>query len=1107
MEFAPGWAVPSAEPHGPSAEDIAIVCEACGESNSSRARFCQRCGAPLAAVAEPAAEAIAAIADPNQSIVTAVVCEVSPRSSGKEAQGEGTPEMWDAAGALDEMADTLQGIRAVLERYGGAVDNLGGSPNTLVAVFGPEPAAADGPLRAVRAAAEIREAIPATAAGDLALGSATAVLMRAGVGASEVMGSGPEASRLWEQRVVDLAVRLQRMADPGEVILGEGVYRRIGNAAAVQPVDGRARMDGGEPVGPLRLLEVVADPTATSLLEAPFIGREPELARLREAFHQVATDRVAATVWITGEAGIGKTRVAEEFLRDLEVEVAARVIRVRCRPPSEGGTMWPLADVVEQAAWVVDQDPPEEVRAKIHRLMGEGEETGRVAARLLPALGLPGGLAVAEETPWAIRRLLEAASPNGPLVVFVDDADRAGAGFARLLNDVVLRSREASLLLICAARSEPDGGGEATIIRVEPLSDVDLGSLVEELTANPETEPAFLDAIAQAAGRNPLATEQLLALLVDDGRLRFEHRRWVPAFDPFAPDPPLPNSGQAIVEDRLNALDPDQRATIQLVAVLGEAFSWTLVAALVPGDAREAFHERLVALSSKRLLRSDVSAPTGEEVFGFSHASLRSAAIAGMAEDVRADVHERFAGWLQDASGERPERHAELIGSHLESACRSRRRDGAPMDDSELPRRAAGMLASAGAAAAALGDPRGAVQLWLRASSLLSSDDPVQPQLLLETALSLADLGERPMAEGLLMQAARAARFSDDRAVEWRARLVRTRLGFAGGLDLDGLDALRETADSAVIAFRELGDDVGLAWAWSARGQVRRFRGHFAAAANAAEKAAEHARRAGRDRDEVAALRDMARAIVDGPAPVKDAMTRCQAILAAVRGRRPAEQEVATTLALLTARGGGLEQAREMAGRAATEVEALGLERELATCLLRAGQIEALGQELRTADRLMRQALELADRLGDAGMRGEIAASLAHVACDVSDLQGALEFTELAERDGDPGDLWTQVRWRSARAKVLAREGRPDEAKALARGAVQLADQTDLIDLRTGALLDLAEVLRLTERPNEALPFARRALRTLERKGAEAPAGRARALLEEIEPRAAERVG
>jgi tetratricopeptide (TPR) repeat protein len=1102
MESASGWLVPPGEPNGPSAEVIPIVCEACGERNSSRARFCQRCGATLVAVAAP--EHIEPDGPPSdQAIVTAAVFEISPRAAVEDA-GEGTSEMWDAAGALEEMADTLQEIRGVLERYGGAVDTLGGSPNTLVAVFGPEPAAADGPLRAVRAAAEIREAIPAAAAGDLGPGSGS--VLRAGVGMSEVMGSGPEASGLWEQRVVDLAVRLQRMAEPGEVIVGEGVYRRIGNAAAVQPVDGRARMDGDQPVGPLRLLEVLADPAVASLPEPTFVGRDRELERLREAFQRVVAERIASIVWITGGAGMGKTTVAEAFLRGLEEAVSARVIRVRCRPPSEGGTMWPLADIVEQAAWVTEQDPPEEVRAKIHRLLGEGEEAGRVASRLMPALGLSGGLAVPEETTWALRRVLKAAAPNGPLVVFIDDADRAGVGFAGVLKDAANGTRQAPVLLICAARSEPVPGDGATMIRVEPLPDAELSSLVAELTANPETDPAFMDAIARTAGGNPFATEQLLALLADQGRLRFEHRAWVPDFDPFAPDPPLPPSTQEIVEDRVRGLDPDQRRAIGLASVLGDASPWALLAALVPEDEREDLHAHLAALTSKRFLRSETST-MGEETYSFSHSQFRSAALAEVDEEVRAGIHERCAERLHDASGERPDRHAELIGSHLESACRARRNAGSSGPDDELPRRAAGLLASAGAAAAALGDLHGAVQLWLRASSLLSSDDPVQPQLLLETAVLLAELGERSTAEGLLSQASRAARYADDRAVEWRARLVRTRLAFADMPDQESLETLRETADSAVSALRELGDDVGLAWAWSARVVVHRHRGHFAAAANAAERAAEHARRAGRDRDEVAALRDLARAIVDGPTPVRDAMARCEGILSAVRGRRPAEQEVATTRAVLMARSGAVDEARTVAASSVEEVEDLGLERELAMCLLRSGQIEVHGQELRTAERLMRQALEHADRVAEPGLHAEIAASLAHVAIEVRDLQGALEFTEMADEDGAPGDLWTQVRWRSARAKVLAKGGRPDEAKALARQAVQLADQTDLIDLRAGALLDLAEVLRLTERPNEAVPFARRALRTLERKGAEAPATRARALLEEIDPRSAERTG
>src|SRR5207247_9850641 len=247
------------------------------------------------------------------------------------------------------------------------------------------------------------------------------------------------------------------------------------------------------------------------------------------------------------------------------------------------------------------------VRARPPPPLGEGGEAGRGAARLLPALGLSGGLAVPEETTWALRRVLEAAAPNGPLVLFIDDADRAGVGFAGVLKDAAHRTRQAPVLLICTARSEPVPGDGATLIRVEPLPDAELSSLVAQLTANPETDPAFMDAIARTAGGNPFATEQLLALLADQGRLRFEHRAWVPDFDPFAPDPPLPPSTQEIVEERVRSLDPDQRRAIGLASVLGEAFPWTLLAALMPEEERADLQGHLAALTSKRFLRSETS--------------------------------------------------------------------------------------------------------------------------------------------------------------------------------------------------------------------------------------------------------------------------------------------------------------------------------------------------------------------------------------------------------------------------------------------------------------------------------------------------------------------
>jgi tetratricopeptide (TPR) repeat protein len=1136
VDSGAGWSVGPDEREEPRRYSDGLVCAACGERNSDRARFCQACGAGLSAAqstspfdldqgelawfvhdepeAAPQADEGPWSAPPEQPstgpVVTAVVCEVSPR--GHQADTEEAPDAWDAAGALEEMAAALQEIRAVLERHGGAVDHLAGSPNTLVAVFGPEPDGGDGPLRAVRAAAEIRQVLPVTSSeptGDGTGGQDPAVLVRAGVGASEVLGSGAGAARLWEQRVVDLAVRLQRMAEPGEIIVGEGVYRRVGAAVEVQPVDGRARMDGVEPVGPLRLLDVVPDVTSTWLSVAPLVGRDAELARLRDSFRRVASGSRGALVWVVGESGIGKTRLVETFLEELEEDAAARVIRVRCRTSSDGGTMWPVADIVEQAAWVTDADPVEGVTAKLHRLFGEGEDAARATGRLTASLGASGSVASPEETPWAIRRLLEAAAPNGPLVLFVDDADRAGPGFSDLLAGVAEHTREAAVLIVLAGRAEPehparlDQSAVEEPIRIGPLADADMTSLVGALLESPEVVPEIAYAVASAARGNPLAAEHTLALLIDHGRLAFEHRRWVAS--PDVADHIPPGGALDVLEARIQALDPDHVATLGQAAALGETFPWSVLVDITPEHARLALADQISTLTARDILRPDVLG--GEDAYSFRHSLIRGAVLATTDEEVRAVAHERFAAWLQASAGERPDRHAEWIGSHLESACRFRRGAGLEGPDGDLARRAAALLATAGATATGLGDRRGAVQLWLRASSLLDPGDAVQPQLLLETALLLFELGEHAMAEGLLAQAARAARTTADRASEWRTRLARGRFGLASGSDRETLDALRETADAAITACREVGDDVGLAWAWSTRGRIHRHRGHLAAAAVATERAAEHARRAGRDRDELNALREIAGAIADGPAPLPEAAHRCEEILATINGRRPAEQEVRATLAVLMARQGRIDEARALATQALEEVEALDLDAALATCLHRAGQVEAFGGQLEEAQRLLLRALGLADRSPDAAARGEIAASLAHVAYDLPDLEAALRFTEVAERDAVPGDVVSRVRGRGARAKVLAKDGRLEEAKAFARHAVQLADQTDLIVLRAGALLDLAEVLGLAGRPEEAAPFARKALRTLERKGAVGSAARARMVWEQVAPRPPERSG
>jgi tetratricopeptide (TPR) repeat protein len=311
--------------------------------------------------------------------------------------------------------------------------------------------------------------------------------------------------------------------------------------------------------------------------------------------------------------------------------------------------------------------------------------------------------------------------------------------------------------------------------------------------------------------------------------------------------------------------------------------------------------------------------------------------------------------------------------------------------------------------------------------------------------------------------------------------------------------------DLAIDAFEELDDERGLAWAWSLRASIYLRWGNVARFGEAAERAAEHARRAGMVREEVDGLRSLAWAILIGPLPVADAVARCEAIRERVSGTSPAEQDVAGVLAVLQARRGRFDEARELASEALATLQDLGMDDEAAVCRYRIGVVDALAGDLAEAERSLRQALGLAAVDGGERIRAQAAASLAHVAVEQGRPDEALELAALAERDAAPEDLPTQVEWRTARAKAFAALGRFPEAESLARIAVRLAEQTDAAPVRGEALLDLAQVRGLAGRANEALSVARRALRGFDRRGAEAQAALARDVLDRFGVREATR--
>ena len=374
-------------------------CTRCGAENPDRAKFCLECGAPLAAAA-PAVEV--------RKTVTVVFCDVT----GSTALGESTdPEA--VRGLLARYFERMSGI---IEAHGGAVEKFIG--DAVMAVFGVPVLHEDDALRAVRAALEMRDALPEIG-----------VQARIGVNTGEVVTG--TAERLATGDAVNVAARLEQAALPGEVLLGAQTVQLVRDAVEVEAVEPLQLKGKEQPVEAFRLLALTGREAGARRLEGTFVGRERERRMLREAFDLAVSDQACHLFTMLGVAGVGKSRLAAEFLG----EVDATVVRGRCLSYGDGITYWPVVEVVKQ-------------------LRPDERELEPTVARPLRVLLGSDERATAEEIAFAVRKLLEEAASERPLVVVWDDLHWAEPTFLDLIEHVADWSRAAPILLLCMARPE-----------------------------------------------------------------------------------------------------------------------------------------------------------------------------------------------------------------------------------------------------------------------------------------------------------------------------------------------------------------------------------------------------------------------------------------------------------------------------------------------------------------------------------------------------------------------------------------------------------------------------------------------------------------------------
>jgi class 3 adenylate cyclase/tetratricopeptide (TPR) repeat protein len=1051
------------------------ACPRCGTDNADGARFCSSCGYGL--------KRATGVALHVRKTVTVLFCDVT----GSTALGE----RQDPERLRRVMTRYFEVAQATLERHQGKVEKFIG--DAVMAVFGVPVLHEDDALRALRAATDLRAAIRELNV-DLERTHGVRIEIRTGVNTGEVIAGDPTGeSSFVSGDVVVVAERLQRSAAPGEILIGEETYQLARDAVHADPLEPLVVKGKRDRVMAYRLLDVVPGaPALARRFDSPMVGRTRELALLESAFSRACREQSCHLFTVLGPAGVGKSRLVAEAL--VAIGDRAGVLAGSCLPYGEGITFWPVLEIVKQLTGIVD-DSSVDAQKRIESVLSGEPEAELIAARVAELVGLAETPAAAlEEGFWGVRHLLEALARKQPLVVVFDDLNWAEPTLLDLVDHITDWSRDAPILLIAMAR--PDlldarpawGGGKhnATAIFLEPLSDAESERLVEGLLGEGAVDSEAFSRIQAAAEGNPLFVEEMISMLIDDGVLRQENGHWV------APDLArvrVPSGIQVLLASRLDQLGAIERQVIERAAVEGTVFHRGAIEALLDEPARNQVGDSLGALLRKELIRAERTSYAGEDAFRFRHVLIRNAAYDGLPKQIRAELHERFADWLAVATGDGRTEVEEVLGYHLEQAYRHRTEiQGVDEVGMSLAARGGRLLASAGRRAVARGDAPAAVNLLERAGALLPEDAPGQLELRLELADAHFGAGELQRVGELLEQALAQSQEAGDAGLQARARLELACLRPYVDPDSAALDEILDAAEHAAEVFERIGDDAGLARSLRRIADVYWLRCRVEPGEPLLERALEHARRAGDERELAEIRQALIRGAAVGPMPIEAAIARCNDILTEA-GRDPLTEAVAANaLGYLNAMAARFAEARELSARSREILEDLGLTLMLPTLDAWTGQVEMLADDPAAAERLWRRAYQALEGLGEKGNLSTIAAYLAEAVQAQERYDEAEQLTNVSETLTSPDDVTSAIAWRTVRAKVAAHLGDPEQAESLAREAVTRAEDTDWPNLRGAAFVALAEVLASAGRREESRTAAEEALAVFAAKGNRAAA-------------------
>jgi class 3 adenylate cyclase/tetratricopeptide (TPR) repeat protein len=635
-------------------------CPSCGEENPERARFCSSCGTGLEEAPRRAAE--------ERKVVSVLFVDLVGFTA--------TSEKADPEDVRARLRPYHARVKQEIERFGGTVEKFVG--DAVMAVFGAPVSHEDDAERAVNAALRILAAIDELNVEHPDLELAVRGAVNSGEAMVTLSARPAEGEGMVAGDVVNTAARLQQHAPVGGIVVGEGTYRVTRMLFEYEPLEPVTAKGKGEALqlwhatAPRRRFGVDVEP----IVQTPLIGRDDDLALLQSTYARTLRDASTQLLTITGEPGVGKTRLTAEFRRWVDDQPEIVFWRQgRSLPYGEGITYWALGEMIKAQAGILESDSPEDAAAKLAVAVGEvaedETEVDWLEATLAPLVGASGTVTSSEreESFTAWRRFVEGIAAQRPLVLVFEDLHWADEALLAFIEHLVDWSTGVPLLVLCTARPELYerhagwGGGKrnSNTVSLSPLAADDTARLLAALLHKAVLPAETQERLLEQAGGNPLYAEEFVRMLTDQGVI-------ADGGELVDGDIRVPDTVQALIAARLDTLPPERKTLLHDASVVGKVFWTGIVAEMGDRDdsgARAGLHE----LARKELVRAARTSSVKDQAeYSFWHALVRDVAYSQIPRAERAQKHIAAAEWIERMAGERVTDHAELLAYHYTQA-------------------------------------------------------------------------------------------------------------------------------------------------------------------------------------------------------------------------------------------------------------------------------------------------------------------------------------------------------------------------------------------------------------------------------------------------------